>query len=108
MNQGAEVDMVTGRPAAEVKNELASKAIREEENRLKDLASFVSLMDSEEGMALSAIVWKKFINRAQQIIGEDPECSAYMNVLKDFGVKIKMAEAAAEELAKKAMKKEPG
>ncbi len=106
MNKGAEVDMMTGRPLDEVKSEQASKAVVEEENRLKDRASFIELMDSEEGVKLSGIVWKKFVDRAQRLVEEDPECSAYMTVLKEFGVKIKMAEAAAKELANRAMKKE--
>lgn len=104
MNRGAEIDMRTGRPIEEARKDEAAAVQRDEQVRLRERAQFLELMDSEEGAKLSGIVWRKFVDRAKIIIGNDPECAAYMQVLKEFGVKIKMAESAANELAEKALR----
>ncbi len=102
--QGSDVDIVTGRPVGMEPGASAGHKGPDEVSRLKSNAAFLETIESEDGRKMVDIVYRQFLRRAGELISEDPECKAYMVVLKDFGSKRVLAESAANDLAQMAMK----
>ncbi|WP_028316702.1 hypothetical protein [Desulfatibacillum aliphaticivorans] len=105
---GPDVDIVTGLPVEMVKGTKGEEEAAAAKVRLKDKAGFLDCIGSDEGRKLVEIVHRKFVSRAATIIEGDPECKAYLGILKDFGIKKSLAKSAANQLSAMAMQEDKG
>ena len=96
--QGAEVDIVTGRPLIETQEKNAARLDAQEEERLVRQARYAEILTGPSGEKILGIVRGFLEQRIDELVRADPEAKAYMTILSDLGTREAVGRLAAETL----------
>jgi len=96
--KGAEIDIVTGRPAEIRTRELDEEKKRAEEEMLKRQAEAAGLLGSDAGQFLIRLVADKLQKRIEEVLEKDPESAAYVKILAEMGSKDRLGREAMKKL----------
>jgi len=96
--KGADIDIVTGKPV-EMKRQ-ADAEVREkiEQDGLKRQAEMAGLIHSDAGKLLVDLIADRLQARIEKLIAEDPEATAYVNILKEIGNKDRLGREAMKKI----------
>jgi hypothetical protein len=83
MEAGVKTDMITGRPV-ELVDRLQHQAKADRDKLNSDVAK-LGLSQSADGRYLQAMLEKVALRRIEDLIKDDPEMIAYVNILKEIG-----------------------
>jgi hypothetical protein len=97
MRSSVKTDIISGKPADMIKQEERLNKEKIEKDILKEQASKMGISRSLDAKVLLEMIENCAIKRMEKIISEDPELTAYQNMLKELG--------HTESLAVKAYKK---
>jgi hypothetical protein len=104
MNSGVDVDIVTLKPEETERHEKETAARVQEQRRDETAAGFLLSLNSNEGKALFAVIEEKLSRRIDELVKDDPEASAYINVLHEIGMKAVLGRAAARRITQRHLK----
>lgn len=96
--KGADIDIVTGKPAAMHKKETDQDQEQKEQALLKRQAELAGLIRSDAGRLLIETVSEKLQARIEQVIGTDPEAMAYVKILQELGNKDRLGREAMKKI----------
>lgn len=105
MLKGAEVDILTGRPAEEAAREHRTEADRREELRLQEKAAHLGVTTSPEGQRLVELVMKRLEKRIEELVEADESAKALVSVLRDLGHTESVAKRAVNTLHERHVRK---
>jgi hypothetical protein len=100
----ADVDIQSGKPVDLVAKEKEIEKKRREDQMLKLRASMAGISRSQDGQRLIDLVKSLLIRRVEQVLMDDPEAKAYLEVLTALGFTEKLAEEAIKKLTDRRIK----
>jgi hypothetical protein len=103
--QGAEIDIITGRPLAKTQAEKEDAARVQEEARLKQHAQYAELLQTPPGEKLLSLILFYLQGRIAELVQADPQSQAYVKILTDLGAKEAVGRKAAETLMNRYLKR---
>jgi len=105
VRKGADVDILTGRPADEAARRQATEDDRREELKLQEKAAYLGIASSPEGQRLVELVLKRLERRIEKLVDDDPSASELVSVLRDLGHTESVAKRAVNSLHERHMRK---
>jgi len=103
--QGADIDIVTGRPRIQELAELERINKNKEDERLERQAQYAELLHSATGEKLLGIIQLYLDQRIHELVQTDPQAMAYIKILSDLGVRDAVGRHAAGILMNRYLKK---
>lgn len=97
-SKGADVDIVTGKPVEMDRKAGAEERKAAEEQSLQRQAELAGLTQTDAGRLLIGLVSDQLQKRIEQLIGADPEASAYEAILKEMGNKDRVGRTAMQKI----------
>jgi hypothetical protein len=97
-SKGADIDIVTGKPAEMHKKETDQEREQKEEAFLKRQAEMAGLIRSDAGQILVEMIEKRLQARIEEVITADPEAAGYVKILQDLGNKDRLGREAMKKL----------
>jgi DNA/RNA-binding domain of Phe-tRNA-synthetase-like protein len=97
MEKGHPVDIVTGKP----RKDEQSEGEQAKDLELQAKARFAGIAETTAGMLLLQEVEACLIRRVVQLMAENDECKAYVNLLTTLGYKQDAGRKAVEQLTKR-------
>jgi hypothetical protein len=95
---GASIDPVSGRPAEQVEAGQKKKYLQRQAARLKQQAAMSETVSSDAAEALRAMIHKKLFRRIGEILADDPECFAYVEMCRELNERKNLAKIATDKL----------
>ena len=96
--KGADIDIVTGRPAEMQKKETDQDREQKEQAILKRQAELAGLILSDAGQLLIEMIEKRLQARIEEVLAADPEAIGYVKILQDLGNKDRLGREAMKKL----------
>ena len=103
-NGGVEIDPVTLRPMDNVRKDRVQEHEQLTESTLQRQATWANITDTETGRRIIDIVQWKLDQRIENLVADDAEARAYLNIIKELGGKISLAKSAALKLTERYLK----
>jgi len=103
--QGAEIDIVTGRPLIQTQADALAAQESQEEQRLKAQAQYAELLRSAPGEQLLSLIRSYLETRIAELAQADPQASAYIKILSDLGAREAIGLRAAQTLMNRYLKR---
>lgn len=96
--KGADIDIITGKPAEMKKKADDQEREGREQESLKRQAELAGLVQSDAGMLLTELISERLQFRIEHLITTDPEASAYVTILKEMGTKDRLGREAMKKI----------
>lgn len=97
MESGTNINPVTLRPKQAARGD-GAKNRAEQKKRLEEQAKDLALVYSDEAERFKELVMGRMEKRITALVMEDPEATAYHDLLRELGHKVNMAKRATERL----------
>jgi hypothetical protein len=104
-NSGVKIDPVTGQPVKAESGDKAAETEKRENDLLKERAAWLDVSQTDAGRQLVEMVKARLLARVEALAKADPEAAAYVKILAEIGVKEGIAEAAAQALFEKTLRR---
>ena len=98
---GTPTDPATGEPAEKIEKEKKKSMHTQEKSRLLEHAKLAQITDSEAAEALREMIRGLLFERISQMLRDDAQASAYVDVLNRMNEKESLARLAVEKLTRK-------
>lgn len=94
--RGVDVDIVTGKPLSQVKQERKHELLRTAEEAKHKAMQIVNDLSTPMGKELMNLVYEGLVNRINFLVKEDTECQVYVEILRKLKQEIDVAPRIAE------------
>ena len=98
MKQGADIDIISGRPKEQVDTGKIAEEQARKESILKDRAKYLGISQSPDAQVLIELIGELLEKRLTVLIANDPEANTYSQILNALGLKENMAKKATDKL----------
>lgn len=103
--QGADVDILTGKPVLFSEKDMEQERQASEEDRLAKQAQYASLLQSAPGEKLIQILESHLTQRIVELVQSDPQAAAYVKILNELGVRDFVGRRATQILMNRYLKR---
>jgi len=98
MKSGGPIHPTSRRPLAERQIKRGADDKAAEQRRLVDAADFIAVHESRASKKLQELIYNHLFIRIEALLSDDPECRAYVDMLRAMKERRNIAEIAARKL----------